>query len=77
MGVIVLNMVQMGLSFDGQSKSYTQLLEYINYFFTAVFVIEAVLKLLTYQKAYFYTTWNKFDFFVVCSSLLDILMTII
>ena len=43
-----------------------------NYIFTAIFIIEAVFKLLVYGLAYFKTGWNKFDFFVVVSSLIDV-----
>ena len=55
--------------------SFTKVLETTNYIFTAIFIIEAVLKLLTYRLAYFKTGWNKFDFFVCCSSIVDILMS--
>jgi len=55
--------------------SFIKLLETTNYIFTAIFIIEAVLKLLTYRLAYFKTGWNKFDFFVCCSSIVDILMS--
>lgn len=34
--------------------------------------MEAVFKLLVYRWAYFKTGWNKFDFFVVVSSLIDL-----
>lgn len=43
-----------------------------NYVFTAVFLFEAILKLLAYDWSYFDTAWNKFDFFVVCASLFDL-----
>ena len=50
----------------------SQLLKITNYFFTAVFFIEACLKLFVYRGAYFKTAWTKFDFFVVASSLIDL-----
>ena len=43
-----------------------------NYFFTAIFFVECVLKMYVYRMAYFKTGWNKFDFFVVASSLIDL-----
>ena len=49
-------------------------LEISNYIFTAVFFVEAVLKLFVYRIHYFKTAWNKFDFFVVASSLIDLLL---
>ena len=47
-----------------------------NYIFTAIFIAEAVLKIFVFHWAYFKTGWNKFDFFVVLSSIFDIIMTI-
>jgi len=44
--------------------------------FTAVFFFEAVMKLFVYRCAYFKTGWNKFDFFVVASSLIDLAIEI-
>ena len=72
MTCIILNMLQMALSYEGAPQSWEGLLEVSNYVFTAIFFVEMVLKLFAYQKAYFYTNWNRFDFFVVISSLIDI-----
>ena len=36
-----------------------------------IFLLEALLKLYVYRTAYFKSTWNRFDFFVVVSSLAD------
>jgi hypothetical protein len=75
MAVIVLNIGQMALYHLTAPLSFIKILEFTNYIFTAIFIIEATLKLLTYRLAYFKTSWNKFDFFVCCSSILDILMS--
>jgi Ion transport protein len=72
---IVLNMILMALSFEGQAEEYTKILEGINYFFTGVFAIESIMKLIGSGVSYFYNSWNKFDFFVVCSSFVDIVMS--
>ena len=69
---IVLNMFQMALIYEGASEEWQQFLDVTNYIFSAIFVVEAALKLFVYRKAYFGTAWNKFDFFVVVSSLFDI-----
>lgn len=52
-------------------------METTNYIFTAIFIVEAGLKIFVFGWSYFQTSWNKFDFFVVISSILDITMTII
>jgi len=50
------------------------MLDYINYFFTGVFALECMLKLLAYGSSYFKTSWNIFDFCVVSASFFDIVM---
>ena len=74
MVTIVLNMVFMACNYDNISESKKKILEYANHVFSAIFALECVMKLVVYHKTYFYTTWNKFDFFVVCASIIDILM---
>ena len=69
---IVLNMFQMALDHDGAGPGIVLFLKLTNYFFTAVFFIECVLKFIVYKSHYFKTGWNKFDFFVVASSLIDL-----
>jgi len=71
MSNIILNMIQMALTYEGSTKGMDTFLRVSNYFFTLVFFIEAILKLATYQWSYFETAWNKFDFFVVVSSVFD------
>lgn len=69
---IVLNMFQMALDFEGSSQQFRDFIDFTNYIFTTVFFVECVMKLYTYRGAYFKTGWNKFDFFVVASSLIDL-----
>ena len=67
----------MALDHEGASVAMIEFLKVTNYFFTAVFFVEAILKLYVYRWPYFKTGWNKFDFFVVASSLLDLGLEII
>jgi len=71
---IVLNMFQMAIDHEGASPSIVLFLKISNYFFTSIFLLEAILKMYVYRWAYFKTSWNRFDFFVVCSSLVDLLI---
>ena len=42
-----------------------------NFFFTAFFTFEAIIKILGYGfKYYWYVNWNKFDFIIVSFSLI-------
>lgn len=74
MSCIVLNMVQMALYIEGAPQSYVNALEGINLFFTSAFLLEAILKLIAFGPRYFKNGWNRFDFFVVLSSIFDIVM---
>jgi len=41
-------------------------------------MLECLLKLIGYGIfGYFYSGWNKFDFFVVCASILDIVLDVL
>ena len=62
----------MALDHEGASPMVVNFLRVSNYVFTVIFLLEAILKLLVYRMAYFKTGWNKFDFFVVMSSLIDL-----
>ena len=42
--------------------------------FTVVFIVEMILKLIAFGKTYFNNGWNKFDFFVVCAAIFDIIL---
>jgi hypothetical protein len=69
-----MNIVTMAITYEGMSKQYSGILEKINYFFTAAFAIECAFKLVGHGGNYFNSAWNKFDFFVVSASFLDIVM---
>ena len=64
----------MALVHEGASAKWETVLDDINYFFTVIFIVEAVLKLIAYGRSYFNTAWNKFDFIIVVSSILDIMI---
>ena len=70
--IIVLNMLQMAIFHEGQTQTMERFMEITNFIFTAIFIVEAALKLFAFGWSYFGTSWNKFDFFVVISSILDI-----
>lgn len=62
----------MALDHEGASPAIIMFLEVSNYFFTLVFFVEACMKMYVYRWAYFKTSWNRFDFFVVASSIVDL-----
>lgn len=73
---IVANIIVMGLNYEGAPNSYNTILENINYFFTAVFIVEFLLKLLAFgPKTYYSSNWNRFDFAIVFCSIAEIIIT--
>jgi hypothetical protein len=67
----------MAIIYEDASTEYEQTLENINLGFTIVFLLEAIIKIIGLgTKAYFHVKWNQFDFFVVATSILDILLNI-
>ena len=71
--VIFLNMIFMALSFEGSSSTYNLFLTIVNYIFTGIFIAECIIKLLAYGvRPYFHSSWNRFDFFVVIASIVDL-----
>lgn len=75
MVVIVLNMVQMGMTYEGSSEQYEMGLTIINYIFTGTFIVEMLLKWIAFGFSYFSSSWNVFDCIVVFGSGFDILMS--
>ena len=70
---IVGNIIGMAIEYEGSSDEYTYTLAMINLSFTMVFLVEAIIKLTGMGPTrYFYDDWNKFDFFVVCTSMIDL-----
>lgn len=53
MSFIVLNMLQMALSYEGQPAGMELFLRITNYIFTTVFLVECILKLMVYGASYF------------------------
>ena len=73
--IIILNIGTMALSYEGMSENYEKGLAYANIAFTFIFIMEALLKMLGLGfTGYWFSGWNRFDFFVVLTSILDLMM---
>ena len=70
------NIIVMMIAEDDQTAERKQTLADINFSFSIIFILEMVLKLLAFNKSYFLSGWNLFDFFVVMASILDIILDI-
>ncbi|KAF7492427.1 Sodium channel protein para [Sarcoptes scabiei] len=70
---IVSNTLFMAMDHHNMDKDFENILQKGNYFFTAIFAIEAMMKLMALSpKFYFREGWNIFDFVIVVLSLLDV-----
>ena len=76
--IIVLNVLCMSLKYFDQPKEMDDFLNYSNIAFTALFVLEAAIKLLGYGfKRYFSNRWNMFDAVVVVLSIAGVVIEMI
>ena len=66
---IITNTIIMAINWYGCPPSVQNALEYTNYFFTAIFTLEAIIKIIAFNfKGYFSQGWNIFDFVIVIFS---------
>ncbi|XP_049787947.1 sodium channel protein 60E-like [Schistocerca cancellata] len=72
--LIFLNMLTMGIEHYNQPHAIFFVLEVSNAFFTTVFGLEAIVKIIGLRYHYFTVPWNLFDFLLVVASILGILM---
>lgn len=72
--LIFLNMLSMGIEHYNQPHAVFFILEVSNAFFTTVFGLEAIVKIVGLRYHYFTVPWNVFDFLLVLASILGILM---
>ncbi|XP_068681874.1 sodium channel protein 1 brain-like isoform X2 [Montipora foliosa] len=74
MSVILTNMVTMMMEHNNQSENFTSALRYLNYIFTGIFIVEAVIRLIAMRFDYFKLGWNVFDFTIVVFSIVGIIV---
>lgn len=73
---IFINTVALMLKYDRQDESEAKILDSFNYFFTAIFTVEFVLRLSAFSfRHYFGDIWNVIDFVLVLGSYIDIIVT--
>lgn len=67
---IIGNIISMAMNYDGMSDQYAEVVDAINLAFTAIFIVELILKLIALDFQYFTSSWNNFDFCIVILSIL-------
>lgn len=73
---ILLNTVVMALVWFDEPKDLPNVMEIFNYCFSAIFTLEAIIKLIALKKSYFSDSWNIFDFTIVIFTLVMLLLKV-
>ena len=71
---ICLNTIVLALAWYGMNKDILSVLEVLNYIFTGIYTIEMIFKIIAFGKSYFRDGWCIFDFLIVMSAWLGIIL---
>ncbi|KAG6444901.1 hypothetical protein O3G_MSEX003637 [Manduca sexta] len=72
---IGLNMIVLMFEHYQQSETLSLILDYLNMIFIIIFTIECILKIFALRHHYFLDRWNLFDFVVVVTSVLGLVLS--
>jgi hypothetical protein len=75
--MILINVLIMCMRYDRDGIFLEDIQSYISYFFSSLFTLELIMKLVVYRKLYFIDVWNKFDFIVVIISNCSVILSIV
>ena len=76
MACIMLNTLLMTMVWFDEPDGKEIVLEILNYIFSAIFTIEAIIKLIALKKVYFHDSWNIFDFIIVVLTLIILVLKV-
>lgn len=71
---ICLNTIVLALAWYGMNEDILSVLEVLNYIFTGIYTIEMIFKIIAFGKSYFRDGWCIFDFLIVMSAWLGIIL---
>ena len=75
--LIIMNIIVMAMTHSDMTSAWELGLFVVNTIFAAVFLLEAILKLIAFRpRQYFSDAWNSFDFGVVCLSVVGFVITV-
>ena len=72
---IMANTFVLAFQWYEQPESMKKYIELFNYVFVAIFTLEAVIKIIALRCIYFDDAWNRFDFFIVVSTAIVLVIT--
>jgi len=71
--IIFGNLIIMTLPYEGSDQIYTSILDKTSLICTIIFALEALVKIIALDPHYYFSdSWNKFDFAVVISGIVDL-----
>jgi hypothetical protein len=70
--LIVFSMILLIMQHNGASPQYNLILDSLNYIINIIFNVELLVKLYVFRSLFFYSYWNKMDFFIIllCNSIM-------
>nr|XP_006818874.1 PREDICTED: sodium channel protein 60E-like [Saccoglossus kowalevskii] len=69
---ILVNTLFLAMDHYNMPETWEKSLDYGNKVFTGIFVLEATMKIIALDAAYFKSWWNVFDFFIVLVSVIEL-----
>ncbi|XP_071784403.1 voltage-dependent L-type calcium channel subunit alpha-1D-like isoform X3 [Asterias amurensis] len=74
--LIMMNTIVLAMKYYNQPDNYSEVLDRVNIVFTAIFLVECILKITAFKlKNYVRDLWNLFDFVIVIGSIIDIIIS--
>jgi len=71
--ITMINLICLAIDYEDSTELYIFVLEIINEIITFIFIAELIIKITVLGfVAYFSNNWNRFDFIIVLTSLVDI-----
>ena len=74
LSIIIINTLVLTINWYDIPNEVSNIVQYINYAFAAVFTIEATLKLIALGSLYFKDNWNIFDFIIVLATIMSVVL---
>jgi hypothetical protein len=72
MAIIMMSIFSMAMPYHNMSPGYESALDSVDYLWNGIFIMEMILKFFGLGfRQYFSAGWNRFDFFIVVCSILD------
>jgi len=73
--IILVNLITMTLPYEDSQEIYVLILDKISLICIIIFALEAIIKIIALDFLYYFNdSWNKFDFAVVLTGIVDILI---